>query len=440
MDSAGSNPQQGSSLKVLGFPALFEVTDESLPSIHLFADMTRTSRVLQALFNVAQPTSKDVAELASSKESFGIAWLTLCCVMKSIVQLPLKALDFLGPSVIQEEALPLLRDFLERQNSSPEDGEASNSDDFLKIDVQLKELSAERASALCDGRVPSSPKLNLRMAESACAAFVTSCQTHVGGPLALPNLHLDFGSFREIPPPVSPFPQAITGSVVIKWDMFVGAQFDRLATLQVSRAFDSLFQDLGRSFGAGRLPSLERLVLLHADVGMPGMQSLFSPEAATLSRLLYLDLSEAVNFGGGGWVGTAALMAGLGAGKLPVLRTLKLRRGRVRREGMLALADAVRQNGLPCLEELDLEENWINSTHVMSLVGALKTESLPNLRLLNLTNTQVGERGGRALGEAMNEGKLRALCERGRLMLSMTAAIGFTAGAQDRRCLPVETV
>uniref|UniRef100_A0A0G4HNH4 Uncharacterized protein n=1 Tax=Chromera velia CCMP2878 TaxID=1169474 RepID=A0A0G4HNH4_9ALVE len=122
---------------------------------------------------------------------------------------------------------------------------------------------------------------------------------------------------------------------------------------------------------------------------------------------------------------------------MPVLKTLKLRGGLVRREGMVALTEVLRVNPFPMLNELELTENWINSTHVTAFAVTLVTDSLPNLRLLNLANTQVGEKGGKALAEAMNEGKLQVLRQEGRLMLSMAAAEGFKEGTHDCRCLKI---
>mmetsp|Transcript_21200 Transcript_21200/g.42123 ORF Transcript_21200/g.42123 Transcript_21200/m.42123 type:complete len:143 (+) Transcript_21200:1466-1894(+) len=130
-----------------------------------------------------------------------------------------------------------------------------------------------------------------------------------------------------------------------------------------------------------------------------------------------------------------ALMRGLADGKCPLIRTLNFCKGKVRRESLNILTEAVRLNRLPCLEVLDLENNWVTSKDVINLMAALTPDSLPDFHFLNLVGTGVAELGGRALGEAMNNGRLQRLRKSGRLLLGVLAANGFRAVARDTTCL-----
>uniref|UniRef100_A0A0G4FXH7 Uncharacterized protein n=1 Tax=Chromera velia CCMP2878 TaxID=1169474 RepID=A0A0G4FXH7_9ALVE len=275
--------------------------------------------------------------MSKCKDTFGLAWLTLCCVKKNVVRMPFEVLDFSSGDALKF----LFDDFLRNAQRLPAE----------KIEIRLRkaELSADHATSLCEGQIPFSQNLILRPIREACVPLLKSCQTKEGT-MPLGGLHLNFDdiSFFDLcfllhhgQKQESLFPEAIRGCLLSvsfsrphfhspvttqqgdietkflqRWALFANLHFNRLTMLEIWQANNRMLQDLARSVASGRLPSLERLTVKEAKVGREGMESLFGQGGPGLPKVQHLDMSRNGYFSDG-WEGTEALMRGLGAGRLP---------------------------------------------------------------------------------------------------------------------------
>eukprot|EP00964_Phaeocystis_antarctica_P058956 scaffold34994_cov63-Phaeocystis_antarctica.AAC.5 len=185
------------------------------------------------------------------------------------------------------------------------------------------------------------------------------------------------------------------------------------------------------------LPALEMLILddRSGAAGPDGMQRAVAGLGAgalpALTTIRFVDVHS-------GDAGASALAAALGRGALPRLKSLTLNGAAIGDVGLVALAPALRRR--PALEQLWLARNPFGDEGITALVAPLPlagappppTGGLKKLEELYLSNTQVTDAGCAALAAALDSGALPAL---DKLYLQGIPASAAAKGSVLRCCL-----
>uniref|UniRef100_A0A0G4FCL3 Uncharacterized protein n=1 Tax=Chromera velia CCMP2878 TaxID=1169474 RepID=A0A0G4FCL3_9ALVE len=279
--------------------------------------------------------SQTLVDLASNRDSLGLAWLCTFLVTKMAVPVPLHSLDLskrlevppekaflflnalplsveeltLGPHLVGGPALPLLCRFLKRVAAARRrEG----------TEVQLK-------------------------------SFVFS-----GNPLG-----------QVEAPRVVPLMLKGVEKLSLKGNVLVKAAIKALAD----------------GIRTGKAESLRTLNLEETGLQKEDLQTLCE---AILKRPLKV---ESLNLSGNpslGDQGVETLSRVLSIAHMASLSELRLRESGVGNEGLRLLAEVMTQAEVPCLETLDLGGNPFDNEGAVTMVGALQVECLPLLKNLNL--------------------------------------------------------
>uniref|UniRef100_A0A0G4I3U6 Uncharacterized protein n=1 Tax=Chromera velia CCMP2878 TaxID=1169474 RepID=A0A0G4I3U6_9ALVE len=154
---------------------------------------------------------------------------------------------------------------------------------------------------------------------------------------------------------------------------------------QLKDADMTLFSDAVK---AGNLPLLKRLNFRQNDFGKAGTDALMEgirEKGLLVLKELNLSSTQAGE-------GAESLAQTLAAGKLPLLQRLVLVECGLTDEGLIALGGIFPQTNLPSLVSLQLSENLISPHGLRSFLGSLTPKSLPRLERLLHDVPHGGER------------------------------------------------
>ncbi len=127
---------------------------------------------------------------------------------------------------------------------------------------------------------------------------------------------------------------------------------------------------LSKAIGSGFLGSLQSLSLVSNEIGDRGLKA-FATASAWLPRLCELDLNDND-------------VGDVGDG------------------GVVALADAIQNGSLGALKKLNLSQNRIADSHVAMHKLFLAIAKLKHLQFITLTHNNIGEKGARAISNAIS--------------------------------------
>mmetsp|Transcript_21200 Transcript_21200/g.42121 ORF Transcript_21200/g.42121 Transcript_21200/m.42121 type:complete len:385 (+) Transcript_21200:379-1533(+) len=169
-----------------------------------------------------------------------------------------------------------------------------------KIELRLNSLSTRATEALCEGRLPFSKNLILRLESSqASVGFVNACKKTETDSLPVAGVHLDFG--QVLPSKFPPLPKNLKGclrSVSVSLGRMpapgvkVNRWFSHLTSVEIREALDGDLENLVESIDKARLSRFKKLILTNATVTREGFEALVGPESPGLPKLLHLEVSE----------------------------------------------------------------------------------------------------------------------------------------------------